>query len=145
MADTGVVIESQVLGARRKVPSWTMVLPPGWDEDGEVLRLRDLIERVVRAEVAAFRERQAELATTVILTGPEIAAGAARGKVAMGGQGERPAPDAEEAVATALLAFEDGLYFVFVDGRQATDLDEPVRLRPDGTVRFLRLVAIAGG
>jgi hypothetical protein len=53
--------------------------------------------------------------------------------------------DDDVAVAVALQAFEDGLYFVFLDGQQQEDLDAEVRLRPDSTLTFIRLVALAGG
>ena len=43
------------------------------------------------------------------------------------------------------MGFADGLYYVFLDGRQQLDLDEEVRLRPDSRLQFIRLVALAGG
>jgi hypothetical protein len=70
----------------------------------------------------------------------------ARGKVDAGGrEGASAEVDERAAVETALLAFEDGLYFVFVDDAQQESLDGEVRLRPDSRVTFLRLVALAGG
>jgi hypothetical protein len=53
--------------------------------------------------------------------------------------------DEAAAVANALQAFEDGLYYVFVEDAHQTALDEPVRLRDGSRVTFLRLVALAGG
>jgi hypothetical protein len=53
--------------------------------------------------------------------------------------------DAAEALQTALEAFDDGLYFVFIDDEQVEELDAPIRLRSDSSVTFLRLVALAGG
>lgn len=48
-------------------------------------------------------------------------------------------------VHAALEAFEDGLYFVFIDDRQIETLDERVTVGAGSRVRFLRLVALAGG
>lgn len=48
-------------------------------------------------------------------------------------------------MATALEAFEDGLYLVVVDEREQRSLDAQVFLQPDSTVAFVRLVMLAGG
>jgi hypothetical protein len=42
-------------------------------------------------------------------------------------------------------AFADGLYVVFIDGVQIEDLDAPVPVGPDSTMRLVRLVALVGG
>jgi len=51
----------------------------------------------------------------------------------------------EEAIRTALLAFSDGLYQVYVDDDPIDELDQPVRIRDRSRLTFLRLVALAGG
>ena len=141
-ATNTITIEGKQVGRSRALfPAWRMPSPPESD-----LTLRELIARIVREEIAAFRERQERRQTVAALTEREIALGAARGKVDAGGR-EGPVPHVDEraAVENALLAFEDGLYFVFVDDAQQEDLDGAVRLRPDSRVTFLRLVALAGG
>lgn len=80
-----------------------------------------------------------------VLTEPEISQGAATGKVDSGGRGLIQEVDADLAVETALEAFGDGLYFVFIDGSQQSGLDAAVTLRENSTVTFVRLVALAGG
>jgi hypothetical protein len=45
----------------------------------------------------------------------------------------------------ALQAFEDQLYFVFIDGVQQQHLDQPVRVQSGSRVLFVRLVPLAGG
>ena len=110
------------------------------------LTLRDLITRIVLEEVQAFRERRAERRLIRALTETQIAEGVGRGKVEMGGREDEPdVADSEAAVATALLAFEDGLYYVFVDNEHRLSLDKEIRLRTESRVTFLRLVALAGG
>jgi hypothetical protein len=37
------------------------------------------------------------------------------------------------------------LYLVVVDGEEKRGLDEPVSLRPDSRIAFVRLVMLAGG
>ena len=112
---------------------------------GEAQQVSALITRVVREEVTAFRERQEARRLVSALTAAQIAAGAAKGKIDMGGRDDVQEVDADAAVATALLAFEDGLYYVFVDDEQCPALDAQIALKPDSRVTFLRLVALAGG
>ncbi len=54
-------------------------------------------------------------------------------------------PDIEAMVATALDGFETGSFFLFVDDRQVTSLDERILLRSTSEVVFLKLVALKGG
>jgi hypothetical protein len=107
--------------------------------------LQELISRVVLDEVTAFQKRQTERRFVHLLTATEIDLGVERGKVDMGGRDLNQQVDPQAAVDTALQAFLDGLYFVFVDGEQVLGLDDPVRLDPGSTVSFVRLVALAGG
>lgn len=144
-----LTIEAQVLGQRRPtLPAWEITLPPG-TPGGDGLTLRHLLTLVVRQEVEAFAQRHEQRRLARVLQPDDIARGAARGKVAMGGDVEgRDAAqpvDVEEAVATALQAFEDGFYFVFLDGRQLQRLDDVVALREGGHLRFVRLMPLAGG
>ena len=139
-------IEAKVTGARRAgaIPQWQIPideLSPG----GSPLTLRALIDRVVRAEVAAFRDRQAERRLARFLTRRELDQQAERGRVDLGGRELRQAVDTEAAVGVALEAFEDGIYFVVIDGRQCMSLDEQVAVGADSRVTFLRLVPLAGG
>ena len=141
-----VTIEGKALGRRAPLfADWSIPFPPDLHGDGDGLALRDLLARVVRAEVEAFRQRQADRRLLHVLTAREIETGVAAGKVDMGGRDVRQPVDAEAAVAVALEAFEDGLYLVVVDGQDQKSLDQPVFLRPDSRVTFVRLTMLAGG
>lgn len=148
-----ITVEAKVVGQRAPVVSgWRVPLlkPPGADEsDGEPMRLRDLLAHVVRQEVQDFRQRQEERRLARVFSPREIKSAAASGKVAMGGarelQAETQELSDEAAIETALQAFEDGLYFVFLDGVQQHDLKAAVWPRPESTLTFIRLVALAGG
>jgi hypothetical protein len=107
--------------------------------------LGDLIGEIVRQEVTAFRERQDERRLFQVLSHTEIAQGAMQGKIDPGGRDLEQEVDMEAAVTTASQAFEDGLYYVFVDGEQQDELDTVLTVQPDSTVTFVRLVALAGG
>ncbi|HEU0301962.1 MAG TPA: hypothetical protein VFR37_21080 [Longimicrobium sp.] len=144
-----VLITTRALGRRRPLlDDWSVDLPPDQGDGGDGgLTLGELIARVVRAEVAAFRRREREGALLRVLSEAEIQAGAARGRVAPGGRpapGDAAAIDEDDAVAVALTGFQDGLYLVLVDGTEQRDLDAQVYLRPDTRLTFLRLTFLAG-
>ncbi|MDB5045847.1 MAG: hypothetical protein JWQ08_1897, partial [Deinococcus sp.] len=112
---------------------------------GEVTTLRGLLEQLVRAEVEGYNGRQASAGVLRVLTERELDTGAAAGKVSVGPQESARLAEPDEAVKVALLAYNDGMYFVFVDDLQIMALDEPLSLRPDSTLLLLRLTPLAGG
>ena len=142
-----LTVEARAIGRRQPLLSdWSVPLPPDVGPDGGPTTLRKLIGRVVRTEVDAFHKRQQERRLFRALTERQIQEGAARGKVEMGGAEGKPQPvDAEQAVAVALEAFEDGLYLVVVDGAEQRQLDAQVHVKEDSRVAFVRLTMLAGG
>ena len=140
-----LTIRGKALGRKKPLfADWSIPLPPELG-DGGSLTLRDLIDRVVRAEVEAFKKRQKERTLFRALTERQIQERAAKGKVEIGGSDLDQKVDADEAVATALQAFEDGLYLVVVDEQEQRSLDAQVFLQQDSKVAFVRLVMLAGG
>jgi hypothetical protein len=141
-----ITISGKALGKKKPLfADWSIPFPPDLKEGGDGLTLRDLLTRIVRGEVEAFRKRQAERRLLHALTANDIEEGVLRGKVDMGGRDLKQSVDEDEAVATALQAFEDGLYLVVVDGQEQRDLDQQVYLQPDSRVTFVRLTLLAGG
>ena len=146
MTDT-ITIAGRTAGSRRPAfPDFSVPLPPG-NGGGGGLTLRDLIARVVRAEVDAFADRKDARRLDRVLSPTAIAAGLARGRV---DPAAKPAAvtdrsvDADAAVATAWQAFEDGIYLVLIDEVEHRDLDAQVYLKPDSRLTFIRLVFLAG-
>jgi len=141
-----LTIQGKTLGSRRPLfADWSLPFPPEWSDEGG-LTLRDLIGRVVRSEVQAFRQRQADRQVFRALTARQIAAGAEQGKIESGGSEVEPqAVDEEQAVAVACQAFEDGLFLVVIDGQDYRELDRMVHVQPDSRVTFVRLTLLAGG
>ncbi len=141
-----LTISGKAIGAKRPLfADWSVPFPPEWGEGGGTT-LRDLIGRVVRAEVQAFRQRQEDRSTFRALTARQIEQGAEKGKIEMGGS-EVPlqAVSEEEAVAVACQAFEDGLFLVVIDEEDYRELDREIHVRPDSRVMFVRLTLLAGG
>ena len=141
-----LAIDARLLGQKRPILSdWAITLPLDLTGQESLLPLREILTEVVLAEVEAFLHRQEERRLVRILGPDQLAAGVASGKVDLGELDLGQVVDAEDAVTAALQAFEDGLYFVFIEGEQISSLDDPVALRPEIHMSFVRLVALAGG
>jgi hypothetical protein len=140
-----LTISARVVGRRKPlVPDWQVPWPPDDAGDGEALTLRELISRIVHEEVRAFEQRQQERKLVRILTEKEINAGLEKGRVDSGGRDLHQEVDADQAIATALQAFEDGIYLVFLDDEEQRELDRQVYLQPESKLTFVRLVLLAG-
>jgi hypothetical protein len=143
---SSITISGKAIGSRRPLfADYSIPLPPECQGEGGIT-LRDLIARVVRNEVEAFRERQEERKVFRVLTARQIDEAAAKGKIEMGGS-EVPhqSVDEEQAIATACQAFEDGLFLVVIDGQDYRELDREIHVQPDSRVAFVRLTLLAGG
>jgi hypothetical protein len=138
-----VTIDARVLGRKQPlVPEWSLEADAS---SSERTTLRALITLVVREEVGAFRARQQERSLLRVLTEARISEGAAAGKIDPGSRPGEQEVEEEAAVATALQAFQDGLYLVLLDGEEQADLDRALPLKAGSRVTFLRLVMLAGG
>ncbi|MBC7804756.1 MAG: hypothetical protein H7145_01270 [Akkermansiaceae bacterium] len=132
-------------GAKALFPNFQMPLPEAW-QNGITITVRDLLDTVVRTEVAAFQTRQEARTVLQTLSPSQIAEGVAKGKIDSGGrEDERQPVDADESVRVALQAFEDGLYYVLINDDQKASLTDSFAVTPETRVTFLRLVALAGG
>jgi hypothetical protein len=141
-----LTISGKALGRKKPLfDDWSIPLPPEWSGEGGTT-LRQLIERVVRDEVAAFRQRQSDRQLLRALTAREIETSAEKGKITMGAS-DVPVQEVndEAAIGTALQALEDGVYLVIIDGQEHKDLERQIFLQPDSRVTFVRLTLLAGG
>jgi hypothetical protein len=141
-----LTISARAMGKRKPlVPDWQLPWPPEEHDSGEPLTLRELITMIVLKEVAAFKERQEAKRLVRILTEQQIDDGLSKGRVDAGGRDLHQSVNEEQAVGTALQAFEDGIYLVVLDGEEQRDLDRQIYLQPESHLVFVRLVMLAGG
>lgn len=139
-------VEAKVIGQKQPIfTGWHIELPPLDENQGDHLKLRDLIIAIVTKEVEGFKIRQEERKLARVMGRAEIEQGTMRGKIDPGEHDLQQQVNLENAVAVALQAFEDGLYFVFIDDVQQTNLDSEVFLKTKSKVVFLRLTALVGG
>lgn len=134
-----MIVETKVVGRRIPFERRPIELPDG------AYTLRGLLTHLVEHEVAAYQERQGSVGVLRLMTEREIGDAALSGRVAATPQERGGTVSAEDATRTALTAFGDGLYYVFIDERQVQALDEAVTMRPDSTLLIVRLTALAGG
>lgn len=142
-----MLISSKVLGSKKRLfDDWAVPIPPEAQDGGGGLTLAQLIERIVREEVKAFRERQHARQFVRALTADQIESAVERGKVEMGASevGVQHV-DPDQAVGAALQAFEDGLYLVIIDEQEQRDLEKQIYLQPDSRITFIRLAMLTGG
>ena len=141
-----ILVDGKVIGQKRPLfTDWHIELPPVNENNGDRLRLRELITSIVAKEVDAFITRQEDRKLARVMGRQEIAQGVERGKVDPGERDLEQSVDKAESVAVALQAFEDGLYFVFIDEVQQTNLNSEIFLKTNSKVVFLRLTALVGG
>jgi hypothetical protein len=132
-----VRVRAKVTGHRRGgARDLALALPPG------PVTARQIIEAAVAAEVAASAERAEQASLVRVLTDQALRDDLAGGAVRMGDASPPGPPDVAVAVETALLAFDDGIFKVFVGD---TEAEGPVALADGADVLFLRLVPLAGG
>jgi hypothetical protein len=137
-----VKVTATITGHRRRgvrEHELTLELAPG------EVPARRLIEAAVTAEVSAFQARAEENSFVRVLSRDGLREDLARGAIRLGDP-EAEAPDVDVAAATeaALLAFDDGIFKVFV-GEREVEAGTPAWLEDGASVLFLRLVPLAGG
>jgi hypothetical protein len=109
----------------------------------------ELIEDTVRIMVKAFIERQklsVESHVPEALSDETMKSMAEIGKIAFGYIYNDKEPNEDKAVATALLAYEDGMVRIFINGEDVEYKKEgtPISLSEGDEVTFVRLAMLAG-
>ena len=107
--------------------------------------LANFLRLVVTQEVASFNKKVDSTNLLPYLDGTTIKEMANHGKVDFGEIHRKEKADTEQAIATALQAFEDGLFLVLIDSTKLDTLDQFIQFKDNSEVVFLRLVALAGG
>lgn len=103
-----------------------------------------LITETVKICLAAYKKRMEDKDTTKVLDKDTIEELAGVGKIAFGISYGEKVPDEQEAVDTAITAFQDGLYRIFLDGGELSDLQQSIVLNEDTELTFIRLTMLAG-
>ncbi|MFE6079136.1 hypothetical protein ACFVQB_32415 [Paenibacillus sp. NPDC057886] len=106
--------------------------------------LRQLIKNMVAQQLKALQEKNNEAEWLAYLMPEDIQEQGAAGKVGFGAIYNKGVPDVARAMDTAVTAYEDGLFKVFLNDEELQALDEPLIIQEDDNVVFIRFTMLAG-
>lgn len=106
--------------------------------------LRELLVAVVKQQVTAYNNKLPEKNLLPFLSPEQTDYLAATGKAGFGSIYNEHKADAEKAQTTALQAFEDGLFAVFVNDKEIENLTAIFSLDSLTIITFIRLTFLAG-
>ena len=109
----------------------------------KVSTTKDLITELVKINVEKFNKKIDEKDILSIMTNENIAKAARIGKIGDEVHGDKKA-NLEKALDTAYLAFEDGLYCIFINDEQTEKLDDSLNLKDGDILTLIRLTMLAG-
>ena len=109
----------------------------------KVSTTKDLITELVKINVEKFNKKIDDKDILAIMTNEHIAEAARSGKIGDEVHGDKKA-NLEKALDTAYLAFEDGLYCIFINDEQTEKLDDSLNLKDGDILTFIRLTMLAG-
>ena len=104
---------------------------------------KDLITELVKINVEKFNKKIDEKDILSIMTNENIAKTARIGKIGDEVHGDKKA-NLKKALDTAYLAFEDGLYCIFINDEQTEKLDDSLNLKDGDILTLIRLTMLAG-
>lgn len=106
--------------------------------------LRELLVAVVKQQVTAYNNKPLEKNLLPFLSAEQIESGVANGKAGFGSIYNENKADLQKAIDTALQAFEDGLFAVFIKEEEIKQLTDKFSLNSDTVITFVRLTFLAG-
>ena len=109
----------------------------------KVSTTKDLITELVKINVEKFNKKIDDKDILSIMTNEHIAEATRSGKIGDEVHGDKKA-NLEKALDTAYLAFEDGLYCIFINDEQTEKLDDSLNLKDGDILTFIRLTMLAG-
>lgn len=109
----------------------------------KIFTTKDLITELVKINVEKFNKKIDERDILSIMTNENIAKAARIGKIGDEVHGDKKA-NLEKALDTAYLAFEDGLYCIFINDEQTEKLDDSLNLKDGDILTLIRLTMLAG-
>lgn len=106
--------------------------------------LRELIEAIVSKNVNDFNDKINDKNLLNYLTKDEIENKSANGKVSFGEIHNQKEQSLKKALETAYLAYEDGIYEVFIGDREAGTLDEVLEIKDGDVLTFIKFTMLVG-
>lgn len=104
---------------------------------------KDLITELVKINVEKFNQKIDNKYILSIMTNEDISEAARRGKIGDEIHGDKKT-NLEKALDTAYLAFEDGLFYIFINDEQTEKIDDSLNLKDGDVLTFIKLTMLAG-
>jgi len=111
---------------------------------GSLIPLEELIKAIVKQQVAVYNAKETEISLVKYLLPNQIEDQSLSGKVGFSSIYNENKAVLDKSVETALQAFEDGIYCVFVDDIQIEKLSDTINILPESVFSFIRLSFLAG-
>lgn len=106
--------------------------------------VRELICEAVHTCVESYNKRFDSKENNIVLSEEDIGDMSEIGKIAFGiNYGGRRA-DEEKALDTALQAYEDGIFRIFLGEHELNDLTESISINEGDSLTFVRLTMLSG-
>ena len=106
--------------------------------------LEELLVACVQDQVEAFNKKRLEVNVIGFLSPSEIQDQAESGKIGFGEINNKNLAHEQEAIDNVLLGFKDGLFVVFIDDEEVTDLQTPLQLTSESVIAFIRMTFLVG-
>lgn len=135
-----MIISVNVKKLGKKIAS---VEPMPFEIEGIPMTAEELVTACVRSCVAAYNSRIDNREPRCI-SDEQFAAMEAAGKMAFGLPFSDKKANANEAVQTALQAFDDGLFRAFVGETELESREQEIKIGENSEVTFIRLTMLAG-
>ena len=119
------------------------IKPIPFELSGTPKTVRGLITQTVTACVREYEKRQQDN-TPRPLTAQQITDMSDVGKIAFGINYGENRPDLQKAISSALQAFADGIYRVFLNDAELTLPEQEITLTENDILTFIRLTQLAG-
>lgn len=103
-----------------------------------------LIIAIVQHQVGEYNNKPKEKNLLPFLSDAETTEQIRNGKVSFGSIYNENNADASKATSTALQAFEDGMFALFIDDDEVINLSQAITLNPNTIITFIRLTFLAG-
>lgn len=112
--------------------------------DYKPLNLRELIDIIITKNVNEFNEKTKQERLVEYLTEEDINSKIKFGKISFGKYNNTSLQNLEKALEIAYLAYEDGIYKVFIGENEANSLDEKLELEENESITFIKLTMLCG-
>ncbi|KQL41884.1 hypothetical protein AN960_01065 [Bacillus sp. FJAT-25509] len=112
--------------------------------ENKPINLEKLIEELISINVNSFNQKEIGIPFLPYLTEDEINLKSTVGKIGFNTINNDTNANVIEAISTALLAFQDSLFKVFLNDKEIESLQENIDLHENDEFTFIKLTMLSG-